>query len=915
MRKLTTFLLVLMQCALFAQRVKIVDPPFVIYKTGEYGTLGNQKSFLSGNAIKWYYYKSDSLGNVTKLKWRLTDYFAADSSTAVTSLPSGFAEYELPCRLYDGQIAGVWTPDTIGYTLKIREFSGLFWTTQVVDDNTFVVRGKNMFLRDDVALTDSSVIHEACYPSLAGDTTGVFLPPSFTTPTGHYRITLQDGTIAYSTIPQAVYYYYTAYGPYNSTDLFGAVNISTESTLPVNTTSQIIQVGSEMFAGSAHLSNKYYGVSTSNGYKEIHINTIGVVDAIKNVIFQSSYIETQLALKVATYNGEPQTNYIDWEAFPDITLEANVKVGYGSLVQFSQSITGANLLTNTPAPLRKGFTNVGNVASYPGTSIRNYYSEASPVFDDYKAESLIYQGYAQNYGSALVGRGNTETSWKGHTFLFNNEAEAQNQNFFNHYVAKGAIDYAIAGGNENFIYLDYQLLDLPQFVKFSRFYYDNGDGPSDQYRIWWPYFDKTQTEVTRTLVSSGDTSGDSTLIMFDSLRYDNVNYQRAIDNYALAALPDTVSLYQKSGSAFVLDSWGNRIVKNEDITAKVRNKIFTLRTWGDRDANGLLKYCNYITSEGASIPGWKKDGVCYQGISESPPAGVSERKWPYGANRIFHNKHQAERAIHGLSQVTAINISSLIARNKEQFGTSDITEYREDVKWDYVPIFREETESVSAYLYVGSNMDSTRWQGLFESHPISNYQANGWFFQAMVLFGRAQLWNGQGYKIPRPMGQRFDYLNVNTGLVQDTPYDMSIINNITAGIHYIESLHDNKGLWSDTDKILTFMEPSRVQDGEIVALGRMNENNVFLMLAEPRLDIDETMDVTVSNTENGTTYTRTVTARDVNRFVYTLPPSIDTYEADEIIISYVPLKRKDADGGSAIPFVLSGDLLNHVISE
>jgi len=556
MRKLTTVLLVLMQCALFAQRVKIVDPPFVIYKTGEYGTLGNQKSFLSGNAIKWYYYKSDSLGNVTKIKWRLTDYYAVDSSTAVASLPFGFAEYALPCMLYDGQIAGTWTPISTGYTFKIRQFGGLYWLTQVVDDNTFVVRGKDMLLREDVALTDSSVIHEACYPSIAGELSGFIEPSSFTTPSGHFQITLQDGTIAYSTIPQAIYYYYTAYGPYNSTDLFGAVNISTESTLPVNTTSQIIQVGSEMFAGSAHLSNKYYGVSTSNGYKEIHIDSVGVVDAIKNVIFQSSYIETQLALKVATYNGEPQTNYIDWEAFPDITLEANISVGYGALVQFSESMTGANLLNNTPAPLRKGFVNVGNTTSFTGTSIRNYYSEMSPVPADYGVISLSNSGYAQNYGSALVGRGNTETSWQGHTFLFNNEAEAQNENFFNHYVAKGAIDYAIAGGNENFIYLDYQLLDLPQFVKFSRYYYDNGDGDADRYRMWWPFFDKSQTESTRT-INAG--------IIFDSLRYDNLNYQRAIDNYSLAALPDDVSLYQKSGSAYVLDSVGNRLVKNQDI--------------------------------------------------------------------------------------------------------------------------------------------------------------------------------------------------------------------------------------------------------------------------------------------------------------------------------------------------------------
>ena len=887
MKKVLIF--VLISFASFGQMGKLTvpEPKFIITDTTDYAVLTKKKK--SATYI-WNYYKSNYQGSLKWPRWRLAGFNPTDSTDAVTTLPSGFIQYTPPFEFYDLYYAGDWIPDITPadtFRLEVRQFDGLNWMTQKVDDNTFVLRGKNMAYREDVALIDSAEYFGA-YDQMDGDSTnlgGLFAPESFTTPDGWYYVTLQDGTNAYSTIQQVIYYNYVTYGPYDASGDFADVTIATETSFTSNSTSQIIDIGSEMFIGATALQNKYYGISTNSGYKEIHINTIGVVDAIENVVFEVGYIESQLALKVATYNGEPQKNYINWEALPDITLSANLKVGYGTWAQFSEDMSGASLLGNRPAPLRKGFTNVGNTSSYANTSIGYMYTEASP--HDVDNNHRTNQDYAELYGSAYVGRdeeGNDR--WQGSTFLFNNEEENQSEWFFNTYVAKGAIDYAIANGNDDFIFLDYNLLDLIPTTKFSNYYYNGEADGANLFKQWWPIFDATKVDTSRELNIG---------LVFDSLSYDNVNYQRVIDNYYLAVLPDDVSLYQKSGSVYTLDTLGNRIVRSEDIGATLRGEYFILNNWGDRDANGILEYC--VASTG--VDGWKKNGVCYQGISGT---------FPYGANRIFHTKHQAERAIHGLSAHVSQNINSLIARNVEQWDSLSISEYREDVKWDYVPTFRERTESLNAVLYEDANPALSRFNGYFDSQPISNFQTNAWFFQSMILFGRAQLWNGHGNNIPRPMGEPFDYLNVNTGQIQSTPYDMSITSNITAGIHYLENLHTSLNLFSDDDKILVFMAPERVQDGEIVALGRMNGNNLFIMLAEPRLDIGETMAVTVWDGVDSVT-TVTVEAREVSRVVLSLYPG--THSVSDIHISYVPLKEKDS-GNNAV-FNLTGDLINEHI--
>jgi hypothetical protein len=863
MRKITTIILVLIASISFAQRVSIVSPPFLIKSGTQYAALGSQKSFFAGNAKRWYYYKSDSLGSVTKLKWKLTDYIATDSSTAVSSLPDGFLVYDLPCSLYDYQQVATWTPEATEYIFRIRIFDGLAWMTQDVDANTFVVRGKNVLTSlTNVVITDSTAIDSVCYASIQGELTGTngLAPPIFPIPSGYSQI-LINGTIAYTSAAPTSYYAYTAYGSYDTDGAFAAVTIASEASFTAWSSSSSINIGSNAFSDvglTTALLDKYYGITNGLGYQQIHI-TSGIVDDIKTVVFGDYALLLETNLMVDQL---PSKNYINWDDFPDITIGGNIWVGYGQFPQFSHDLAGASMLTGLPAEIRKGFKNVGSILGYANTPKAVKYTEAISAIP--YGQQIDNQGYAEGVGIDYVQGTVAIDRWEGSAFLWDNEHPSSiYEYFFNTYAAKGGIDYAIEHGNSDFKWIDYHGIDLPYHTRFSNYYFLDGNG--QQNLLQWPAFKKDSLENYRTVNSS---------ILFDSLRYVGHNYQRTIQLYPPAPLPNDVSLYQKSGADFVLDPWGDRLPILTDISATLRGIPFTLRTVGDRvDSTGLLSLCSNEYGVG-----FLQGGSC---INKG------------GEEIDQYARHQSWMALNGLSAQVALLTHHLIARNKEQFGDPSIVEYRDEATWDYLPLMSFKTET--------RPWGQTSWQGL----PVSRYQTNTIFFSSMITFGRVQMWNGQGEKEAHPMGQDFPTTDVyNSGTESSVPYDMGQISNITAGIQYCEWLHDTYSLFSNDDKILVFMEPSNVQDGEIIALGRMNGDNVFLILAEPRLDIGETMLVEIRNGVD-LLQTVTVTARELKRVIFTLPTG--THAASDIHISYVPLKEKD-DGGSTA-FNLTGDLI------
>jgi hypothetical protein len=870
-----TVILVLIASISFAQRVSIVSPPFLIKSGTQYAALGSQKSFFTGNAKRWYYYKSDSLGSVTKLKWKLTDYIATDSSTAVSSLPDGFLVYDLPCSLYDYQQVATWTPEATEYIFRIRIFDGLAWMTQDVDANTFVVRGKNVLERNDIVITDSTAIDSVCYASIQGELTGTegLAPPQFPIPSGYYEVSI-NGTIAYSTVAPLNSYEYIVFGPYDNDGDFQNVTISTEPSIIGRSTSSSIVNGSTIYIDNDFqttlTASKYYGLYTGSSYMQLTIDTLGIISVANTVVFGSlAILEENLAASSLASN-----NYINWEAFDDMEVDA-VWVGYGQFPQFSTDLSGNSLMDGLPPQIKKGFKNVGWVNGYNGVadalnvpSLQKYkYAEAIshvPTLaeeTDHSAAEWKGYGYVQQNEGAGVNVG---------TYLWDNEGAGANKWEFNFYAAKGAVEKMGAfDGNNYFIWLDYRGGDLPPFNGMSNYYYG---GSGDRKLFRWPSFDPTKTEVDRTM-SAAITP------WLPQVSFANHNYRRTLQIYLSAGLPDDVSLYQKIGSAYVTDELGDRLPKFEDIQSTLRGKSFYLRNVGDRESvNGLLNICTNGIDVGFTING---GGCIYKTAEEL----------------IEYTKHQSLDAITGLSAQVSIMVNKLIARNKIQFGTSDISEYREDATWIYTPLMSLLTETKP-------------WgQAGYSGQPMSNLQINTLFFSAAILHGGLQLWNGAGAIEPHPMGQGFSeinpYVSVNgVSVYNTTPYDMSQISNITAGMQYCQYLKDNYGLFSDTDKILTFMATEKVQDGEIIALGRMNGDNVFLILAEPRLDIGETMDVNIYNGVD-LLQTVTVTARELKRVI--LPSLGGTPAASDIHISYVPLKEKD-DGGSTA-FDLTGDLI------
>lgn len=106
-------------------------------------------------------------------------------------------------NLSNGLAVGAW--QVTGHTLKVRDFHGQKWLTQVITTtpDAFVVRGASMLQRSDVTLYNSSYASQVgCFALQYSDYGGLLGPNEtiFPTPAGFAKGNLSDGTPYYSAI-------------------------------------------------------------------------------------------------------------------------------------------------------------------------------------------------------------------------------------------------------------------------------------------------------------------------------------------------------------------------------------------------------------------------------------------------------------------------------------------------------------------------------------------------------------------------------------------------------------------------------------------------------------------------------------------------------------------------------------------
>jgi hypothetical protein len=166
--------------------------------------------------------------------------------------------------------------------------------------------------------------------------------------------------------------------------------------------------------------------------------------------------------------------------------------------------------------------------------------------------------------------------------------------------------------------------------------------------------------------------------------------------------------------------------------------------------------------------------------------------------------------------------------------------------------------------------ESNSWSGNYrpmDRYTTKLYVVMGFMFASNVLWWAG--WTGT-------YGFADDGGSINPVVNEGNPYPQagvegleSMTKNVHLGaerqslaINYrIRALNRDYGLYGSTDKLCVFTDPLQIQPrAEIIGVGRLRGNVLDVLIAEPRLDAGETMIVTIGNTVNGTTFTRTLNA-------------------------------------------------------
>lgn len=216
-----------------------------------------------------------------------------------------------------------------------------------------------------------------------------------------------------------------------------------------------------------------------------------------------------------------------------------------------------------------------------------------------------------------------------------------------------------------------------------------------------------------------------------------------------------------------------------------------------------------------------------------------------------------------------------------------------------------------SYMLRGTN-ESNSWSGNYRPLDAATslwYLLMGHTMAHIVLWWEG--WTGT-------YGFTDDGSGINPIVNEGNPYPQAGIEglegqakNVHLGAHrqslaimwYLKTLNRDYGLFATGDKLLTFTGVGGLiqSRGEILGIGRLRANYLFIALFEPRFEIGETMNVTIGNTKNSTTFVVNIVAKVPYFGVFVLPSG--TYNANEVWIRYTSIKGVNCK--------VSGDLTDH----
>lgn len=238
-----------------------------------------------------------------------------------------------------------------------------------------------------------------------------------------------------------------------------------------------------------------------------------------------------------------------------------------------------------------------------------------------------------------------------------------------------------------------------------------------------------------------------------------------------------------------------------------------------------------------------------------------------------------------------------IAIAKKYRGNEDIYTQFDDLPVKTCAVVRDETEGTGpGYANI--------------PRPITTFQIEHTILVTYALCEMFCVWSDYANQTHPNQNLPFAARNKGTGHANgqnpngNNFQQFSQYEDMTWALKQVAYAHENHGVFGAGNKKIVAYQPADITH-EIMIFGRLKSNKIWIVAAEPRLDPNEVIVVTITNKKNS--YTQKFGVQGGQNFVdtFTLPAS-DSYEPADIIFSYKDIYD--------VSHQVTGDLRQHLVT-
>ncbi|WP_259016196.1 hypothetical protein [Emticicia fluvialis] len=382
----------------------------------------------------------------------------------------------------------------------------------------------------------------------------------------------------------------------------------------------------------------------------------------------------------------------------------------------------------------------------------------------------------------------------------------------------------------------------------SGYYYDGDQVPQD--KKFFPYSKHSYNEA-KAKAGNG--------IINNYFRGKDLMYNIMV-SYPKVNLPITTPMYQKDAQGrFIVDSNDDRVLRNDFFEESQRGEIIRFSAAGSRNEISI--------DEGHKFGEYRLKPELYHAVNQFGGyySEIFFRLQMLAKDCGLGDDFQSIHAINNPYQTIGI-----LRHDLESNPFTNI----------YRPIDRITSEWHAALVYTLLN-NLLIWSNVTGGN-IGLTQKGAWINGSFI----------PGLHVSAPEGKPFaqEYFGDGAGQPKKEGH-LGNYRQWAAKMYQMQAENRVYGLWQKTDKVLAFAHPEQIITGQFPAVGRLQGNILKLTAVESKLEIGESFKITIKNTKNSTSITKTIASKAVLNEVVVLPAG--KYNAQDIYLEYTnPIKGK-----------------------